>query len=57
LNRYDPDHAPNPEEWLALDEQVRIRFAEEYHRAKRIKLPNVKAHAVFHAIIENQIAE
>ncbi|MDP1609414.1 MAG: hypothetical protein Q8M11_00030 [Sulfuritalea sp.] len=57
MNRYDPDHAPNPEEWLALDEQVRIRFAEEYHRAKRIKLPNVKAHAVFHAIIENQIAE
>lgn len=57
MNHYDPDHAPNPEQWLALDEQVRIHLAEEYHRAKRIKLPNVKAHAVFHAIVENQIAE
>ena len=57
MNRYDPDHAPNPEQWLALDEQLRIGLAEEYHRAKRIKQPNAKAHAVFHAIVENQIAE
>lgn len=57
MNRYDPDHAPNPAQWLALDEQVRIHLAEEYHRVKRIKLPNLKAHAVFHAIVENQIAE
>jgi len=57
LNRYDPDHAPNPEQWLALDEAVRIHLADEYDRVKRIKLPNVKAHAVFHAIVENQIAE
>ena len=57
MNRYDPDRAPNPEQWLALDEQVRIQLAEEYHRVKRIKLPNGKAHAVFHAIVENQIAE
>lgn len=57
MNRYDPDHAPNPEQWLALDEQVRIHLAEEYHRTKRIKLPNARAHAAFHAIVENQIAE
>lgn len=57
MNRYDPDCAPNPEQWLALDEQERIRLAEEYHRAKRIKLPDAKAHAVFHAVVENQIAE
>ena len=57
MNRYDPDHAPNPEQWLALDEQVRIHLAEEHHRVTRIKLPNLKAHAVFHAIVENQIAE
>lgn len=57
MNRYDPDHAPNPEQWLALDEAVRIHLADEYDRVKRIKLPNVKAHAVFHAIVENQIAE
>jgi hypothetical protein len=57
VNRYDPDRAPNPEEWLALDEQARIRLAEEHHRVARIKQPNLKAHAVFHAIVENQIAE
>ena len=57
MNRYDPDHTPNPEQWLALDEQLRIQLVEEHHRAARIKLPNLKAHAAFHAIVENQIAE
>jgi hypothetical protein len=57
MNRYDPDKTPNAEEWLALAENARIRLAEEHHRAARTKLPNLKAHAVFHAIVENQIAE
>ena len=57
MHRYDPDRAPDSEEWLALDEQLRAGLAEEYHRAKRIKLPNLQAHAIFHAIVENQIAE
>jgi hypothetical protein len=54
---YDPDKAPDPREWLALDEQERIRLATKYHVASRTKVPNVEAHAVFHAIVENQIAE
>ena len=41
MNHYDPEHAPNPEQWLALDEQVRIDLAEEHHRVARIKLPNL----------------
>ena len=53
---YDPEHTPDPHEWLALEEQLRIALAEKFHRISRIELPNVKAHAVFHAIIENQIA-
>lgn len=57
VNRYDPERAPEPAEWLALDEQVRIELAEEHHRLARVKLPNLKAHAVFHAIVENQLAE
>ena len=57
MNHYDPDHAPNPDQWLALDEQIRIQLAEEHHRVARIKLPNLKAHAIFHAIVENQLAE
>ena len=57
MRHYDPESAPNPAAWLALDEQERIQLAEAHHRAARIKLPNVKAHAAFHAIVENQIAE
>lgn len=57
MNHYDPERAPNPEEWLSLDEQIRIEFVENYHRHARVKLPNLKLHSAFHAIVENQIAE
>lgn len=57
MNLYDPEQAPNAEQWLALDEQLRIKLADEYHRVARISVPNPKANAVFHAIVENQIAE
>ena len=57
MNRYDPEYAPDPEQWLALDEQERILLVEAHHRMARIKLPNLTAHAIFHAVIENQIAE
>jgi hypothetical protein len=39
-----------------MDEQERIQLVEQYHRRAGIRLPNVTAHAVIHAIIENQIA-
>ncbi len=54
---YDPHQAPDPADWLALDEASRIAQAEKYHHKQRIRLPNAKAHATFHAIVENQIAE
>ena len=57
MRNYDPDIAPDPTAWLALDEQERIHLCETHHRVARVKLPNVKAHAIFHAIVENQIAE
>lgn len=56
MKLYDPELAPNATAWLALDEGQRIQLAEAHHRIARIKLPNLKAHAVFHAIVENQIA-
>jgi len=55
--RYDPDQPPDPTQWLALDEQLRIGLVEAHHQQARIELPNAKAHAVFHVIVENQIAE
>ena len=57
VTNYDPEIVPDPTAWLALDEQERIRLAEAHHQAARVRLPNVKAHAIFHAIVENQIAE
>lgn len=57
MRYYDPEHAPDPQEWLACDEQERMLLVEQHHRAARIKLPSIKAHAAFHAMVENQIAE
>jgi hypothetical protein len=55
--RYDAHKAPDPAEWLELDEQERIDAVREYHR--RNKLPvgqSASVHSIAHAIVENQIA-
>jgi len=57
MMKYAPEVQRDATHWLALDEQERIQLAEAYHRAAGIKLPSMKAHACFHAIVENQIAE
>lgn len=57
MTKYDPEVTPDPVEWLELDEQERMILVEDYHRAARIKLPNIKVHALVHAVVENQIAE
>ena len=56
MNSYDPMVAPEPKEWLAMDEGERLKLVEDYHRRKKIRMPNVRAHASFQAIVENQIA-
>ena len=53
---YDPDRAIDPLEWNTLDEDERQYLVERYHRKKRIKMPNSRVHAVFHVIVENQVA-
>ncbi|HWC95335.1 MAG TPA: hypothetical protein VG456_01260 [Candidatus Sulfopaludibacter sp.] len=54
--RYDPLKDPDPEEWLELDEALRIKIVEDYHRRKRIRMPSVRAHAAIQAVVETQIA-
>jgi hypothetical protein len=54
--RYDPSEAPEPEEWLSIDEAELIRLAQDYHRGAGVRLPNEKLHAVLHVGVENQIA-
>jgi hypothetical protein len=56
MKRYDPERAPDPDEWRAMDEQERIILVERYHRHARIRLPNREIHAVIHTIVENQLA-
>ncbi len=56
MQHYDPLQAPDPKEWLALDEGERIVLAEDYHRRAGIRLPNVKVHAAIHAAVETQAA-
>ena len=57
MDSYDPLIPPNPKIWLALDEAERIVMIEEYHEAHPTGIPGPDAHAIIHAIIENQIAE
>ena len=56
MKRYDPMTPPHAEQWQAIDEQEQIRLVEDYHRRARIRLPNRKVHAIFHVVVENQIA-
>lgn len=56
MQRYDALEAPEPEEWLALDEKERIDLARDYHRIAGISVPNATLHATLHAIVEAQIA-
>jgi uncharacterized protein DUF1841 len=56
MNRYDPSQAPDPAEWLDLDEQERLDRVDRYHRSARIDLPNCTLHATIHVAVENQLA-
>jgi hypothetical protein len=54
---YDALKAPDPQDWLDVDEQERIDQVIKYHR--RYHLPmggSAKLHGVAHVIVENQIA-
>ena len=57
MRNYDPSVAPDSTAWLEMDEEERLETVREYHRRRRIKLPNLDAHALTHAVIENQLAE
>jgi hypothetical protein len=56
MDRYDPNQAPDPDEWNALDESEQIQLVKQYHKRERVKSPNTEVHAVFHVVVENQIA-
>lgn len=53
---YNPAIAPDPTEWLALDEDERLRRVETYHRHAAPSLLKPKLHAIVHIVIENHVA-
>lgn len=58
MNTYDPLHAPNPQDWLALDEDERLDLVRRYHQGEN-ELPDevdAELHAVCHVTVENQVA-
>lgn len=57
MRRYDPETTPNAEDWLALDEMERVHLVKRYHQAQRERMPNLPLHAMFHVVVENQLAE
>lgn len=56
MDTYNPNQAPDPDEWNALDEGERMLLVKQDHKRKRIRLPNETAHATFHVVVENQVA-
>lgn len=56
METYDPLIAPNPEEWLSLDEQERLILITDHHRNADVELPEEQLHAISHNIVENQAA-
>jgi hypothetical protein len=54
--QYNPESEVPAEYWLSLDESERTELVEAYHRRAKLKMPNQRAHAIFHSIVETQIA-
>ena len=55
--RYDPALAPDPEEWLALDEQERVLLVRQHHKRARERSGSPQLHAIVHATVETQLAD
>jgi hypothetical protein len=56
VNEYNPDRAPDAEQWRAADEMDLMDLVFQYHETARIRMPNPQAHAALHVMVENQAA-
>lgn len=56
MTTYDPDVAPVPAEWLAMDEDARLELVARYHHANAERPPGARLHAAVHVVVENQVA-
>ena len=54
--QYEANDQLHSATWLELDENERVDAVMEYHRRAKVKLENLKLHAMTHAVVENQVA-
>jgi len=55
---YHPSQRPSPDEWLELDESLRIDLVQKSHNAAGIEFEEgaENIHSVIHVVVENQLA-
>lgn len=56
---YDPYKAPDPDEWLAIDEGERAALVSIYHEdedEEEFEEDSLQVHSVVHVVVENQVA-
>ena len=56
LTKYDPNRPPDPQRWLATDEDQLRMIIERYHRRIGFRAPSEVGHVLAHLIVENQAA-
>ena len=56
LTKYDPNRPPDPQRWLATDEDQRRMIIERYHRRIGFRAPDDTVHVIAHLVVENQAA-
>lgn len=57
MEKYNPHQAPDPEEWLAMDETERLDLVVAFHRNTGFEMESLTAHSNIHVVVENQLAE
>jgi hypothetical protein len=58
MEKYDPAHSINSQEWLALDEATQIQLVRDFHVKLGLEMPDdaLMVHSSIHVIVENQQA-
>jgi len=58
MDTYNPNKAINSENWLALDEDLRIELVHGFHSGLDLEMAEdaLQVHSSIHVIVENQLA-
>lgn len=55
-DQYDPRHAPDPADWLAMEEFERLELVRSAHRGTELAPAVERIHSATHMVVENQVA-